>query len=85
MLCASALLRFTFIETSLLVFAILLVLAAEMVNTIIEDAYDTVHPSHHELIGKVKDMMAGMVLLHAIGAVLIGALVFANHFWPLFS
>lgn len=68
--CLSAL------EWALLVFAIALVLMAEMVNTAVEDICDKVQPNHDAVIGKVKDIMAGYVLLSAVAATVIGVLVF---------
>ena len=42
---------------------IALVLVAELTNTTIETLLDYLHPEIHPEIGKVKDIMAGMVLL----------------------
>ena len=74
------LLGFTPLETFAIVIAIILVLAAEMLNTIVEDLLDKIEPNHHPLVGKIKDMMAGYVLLHSAGAVAIGVLTFLHHF-----
>ncbi len=75
-------------EFCFLLLAIVLVIGSETINTIIEDAYDTLHPKHHELVGKVKDMMAAFVLLNAFAAIVIGALTVWHHVetmgWRLF-
>jgi diacylglycerol kinase len=71
---------FSFMEICVLFFAILLVLGAEILNTVIEDAYDALHPEHHRVVGKVKDMMAGLVLLNATGAAIIGVITVFHHF-----
>lgn len=77
---ATVLLGFSLLEIALVVFAILLVLGAEMLNTLIEDLLNVVEPNKHPVIGKLKDVMAGIVLLHAIGAGIIGAMVLLSHF-----
>ena len=61
-----------------LVLAITLVWGAETINTAVELVCDAVCLDHHPLIGKSKDVAAGAVLVAAIGAIIIGALVF----WP---
>ena len=53
-----------------------LVLAAEALNTAIEFLADAVHPDHHPLVGKAKDVAAGGVLLAAIAAAAVGLMVF---------
>ena len=58
------------------VFAFAIVLAAEGFNTAIEYLTDLVSPEHHPLAGKTKDVAAGAVLICAIGAVLIGGIIF---------
>ncbi len=56
--------------------AIFLVLVAEMVNTSLEEIINLVREDHHERARIAKDVSAGMVLLAAIFAVLIGAIIF---------
>ena len=63
-----------------LVLAITLVWGAETINTAVEIVCDAVSMDHHPLIGKSKDVAAGAVLVAAIGAAIIGGLVF----WPYF-
>ncbi|MBC7776061.1 MAG: diacylglycerol kinase family protein [Phycisphaerae bacterium] len=55
---------------------ILLVLSLEAVNTAIEHLTDLVSPGIHPLAGKAKDVAAAAVLLAAMGAVVVGVLVF---------
>lgn len=57
-------------------FAIGLVLAMEAVNSAIELLCDFVSPERREIIGRVKDLAAGAVLLVAITAAVIGGVVF---------
>jgi diacylglycerol kinase (ATP) len=52
------------------------VLAAEMTNTMIEALVDLVSPGYHPLAKISKDVAAGVVLLTAIGAIVVGLLIF---------
>jgi diacylglycerol kinase len=63
-------------EWALIIFAIALVFALEAVNTALEYLTDLVSPGFHPLAGKAKDVAAAAVLIAAIGAVLVGLLVF---------
>lgn len=56
------------------------VLAAEAANTAIEYLTDLVSPDYHPLAGKAKDAAAACVLLMAIGAALIGLIIFLPKF-----
>src|SRR5690349_3142047 len=61
-----------------IVLAIVAVWTAEALNTAFEFLTDVASPNFHPLAEKAKDVAAGAVLISAIGAVIIGALVF----WP---
>jgi hypothetical protein len=61
--------------------AVALVLAIELVNSAFEALVDHLHPDIHPEIRIIKDMVAGSVLLSAIGAVLVGLLLLASQFW----
>lgn len=63
-------------EWCLVVYAIAVVLAAEAFNTAIEELTDLTSPDFHPLAGKAKDSAAGAVLLTAIGAAIVGAIIF---------
>jgi len=63
-------------EWALLVLAITGVWSAEAMNTAVEALGDVVSPERNEAVGRVKDLAAGAVLLTAVGAVVIGLLVF---------
>jgi diacylglycerol kinase (ATP) len=58
--------------------AIVMVWSAEAFNTALEQLADALHPERHPGIGRAKDVAAGAVLIAAIGAVVIGVMVF----WP---
>ncbi len=65
-------------EWAWIVLAIGSVWTAEALNTAFEFLTDVASPDFHPLAEKAKDVAAGAVLLSAIGAVIIGGLVF----WP---
>lgn len=70
---------FTFLETLIVMFAIALVLGAEMLNTVIEETLDIVQPNHDPRVGKAKDIMAGAVLFAGFGGVLLILFTVAYH------
>ena len=63
-----------------LVLSMAMVWMAEGMNTAIETLTDLVSPQHHPLAGKAKDIAAGGVLIAAIGAAIVGSVVFYPHF-----
>lgn len=60
---------------------IAMVLSLEAVNTGIEYLTDLVSPGFHPLAGKAKDVAAAAVLIAAIGAVVVGAMIFLPKIW----
>ena len=54
---------------------IALVLAAELINTALEQLVDHLHPAQHPRIKIVKDCSAAAVLLLSLGAVWVGVLM----------
>jgi diacylglycerol kinase len=71
---------FSYIETAFCILAIMLVLGAEITNTIVEDLCNKIQPSQDPTIGKIKDMMAAFVLLCVLGAAALGLIIFIHHF-----
>ena len=69
------------LEWVAIVICILLVTTAEAMNTALEYLTDLVSPGYHELAGKAKDAAAAAVLITAIGAVVVGLLVFVPRLW----
>ncbi len=63
-------------EWMMIVFSIASVFSAEAFNTALEEITDLVSPEHHPIAGKVKDLAAGAVLISAIGAAIVGFLIF---------
>lgn len=78
-LAAAAWFRINTLDLALIVFAIALVMVAEMVNSAVEKAVDLVTADNHPLAGLAKDAAAGAVLLAAFFSVIIGLLVFYPH------
>jgi len=67
------------IEWCIIILCIALVFAAEAANTAIEYLTDLVSPEYHQLAGKTKDAAAAAVLLAAIGAAIVGIIIFAPY------
>lgn len=60
-----------------------LVLAAEMLNTVIESLVDLISPHHHPLAKIAKDAAAGAVFILAVMAVIVGLLVLGPPLWEI--
>ncbi len=67
------------------VIAFAMVLSTEAMNTAIEFVVDLVSPQYHPLAGKAKDVAAAAVLIAAMGAVMIGAIIFLPKILDLFQ
>ena len=74
--------RLSLAEWCWIVLAVMSVWTAEALNTAFEFLTDVASPTFHPIAGQAKDVAAGAVLLTAIGAVIIGALVFGPHVVP---
>ncbi|HSD84618.1 MAG TPA: diacylglycerol kinase family protein [Anaerolineae bacterium] len=73
---AGLLLQISTVEWAILVVTIMIVMAAELFNTALEALIDRVGPEYHPLSKVAKDTAAGAVLIGAIGAVIVGLLIF---------
>ncbi len=71
------------LEFILLVFSMVLVLFAELLNTAVEIVVDMVSPEFHPLARRAKDVAAGAVLMACGGAAVMGYLALTNYFFPL--
>jgi diacylglycerol kinase (ATP) len=71
------------LEWCCVVLAIVAVIACEAVNTAIEFIVDRISTERHELSGKAKDVAAAAVLVSAIGAAVVGAIIFGPKIWKL--
>lgn len=72
-------LNFSMLEWIIIIGCIGAVLASEMLNTAVEDLCDKVEPHTDSVIGKIKDIMGGFVLVVSLTASFIGILVFSNY------
>jgi diacylglycerol kinase (ATP) len=67
------------LEWIAIVVAIVVVWMAEALNTAFEFLCDVASPEFHPLIQKGKDVAAAAVLLSAVGAAVVGLIVFVPH------
>jgi len=67
--------RIEFIVVLVIIFSVITI---EGINTILEKVIDLVEPRYKDIIGEIKDALAGFVLLSSIGAGIIGIIIF----WP---
>ena len=77
----SYLLKISTTEWCFVIFAFVMVLAAEAFNTAIEFVVDLVSPDYHPLAGKAKDVAAAAVLITATGAASVGMIIFIPKIW----
>jgi diacylglycerol kinase (ATP) len=78
-LLAAIALGVTRLEWIILSSIISFVMVAEMMNTAIEKTIDLVHKDFDPLARRVKHVAAGMVLVAAINALIIGSFIFARY------
>lgn len=64
------------VEMCIIVFAIIIGLGAEMVNTSLESITDLVTKKYHDEAKIAKDVAAGMMLITATGTILIAIFIF---------
>lgn len=68
------------IEKSVLCGSLILVLAAELLNSAVEAVVDKVSPEFHELAGRAKDMGSAAVFLLMLNVVMCWALILWQRF-----
>jgi diacylglycerol kinase len=73
------------IEWAVLIVTMMIVLAAELMNTALEATLDRVSVEQHPLAKVAKDTAAGAVLISAGGAVLVGLLILGPHLLTIFG
>ena len=77
---AAFLLKFSATEFCVLFLAIATVIVAEMLNTAIEFALDSVyHNKYSRMVGMAKDISAGAVMFASGISVIIGIILFGKH------
>ena len=72
-------------EWFIIIFAIVLVIAAELFNSALEQLADAVTKEIHPAIRNAKDMAAGGVLVISIGAAIVGLIIFVPYILKLFN
>lgn len=75
-LAVGTFLRISAIEWCVLTLAMASVWITETLNTAIEFLTDLVSPEFHPIAGQVKDLAAAAVLISAMGAAIVGVIVF---------
>ena len=73
--------RLSKVEWLFVLFACFWVMAFELMNTAVERVVNVLKPSPHPYARVIKDVMAAGVLLSALGAGVIGVIVFLPHWW----
>lgn len=72
-------LKFSVVEFVLLLFAIAIVIIAEMVNSAIEFTLDAIfHNRYSKLVGMAKDIAAGAVMVATFISIAVGILLFGT-------
>jgi len=71
-------------DWTLLLLVIIIVWVAEALNTAFEFLCDVTNPEFHPVVKQAKDISAGAVLIAAIGAVVIGLIVFTPYIYSMF-
>lgn len=74
-----ALLHLRAVEFAVIALTVAAVMAAEMVNTVVEAAVDLASPEYHPLAKVAKDVAAGAVLVTTFGAVAVALFIFVPH------
>lgn len=72
------------VEWTIVILASGAVIAAEALNTAIEETINLLHPQHSERAGRIKDIAAGAVLIVTLAAIACGIIVFLPYVKPLF-
>ena len=81
MVAVGAWLRISRAEWAVLAVTMALVLILEGLNSALEAAVDLAMPRQHPLAKACKDLAAGMVLLAAIAAAVVGLLILGPPLW----
>ena len=77
--------QFTAVEFCILLFAISNVIVAEMLNTAIEFALDSIyHNKYSRMVGMAKDISAGAVMFATLISAIVGCIIFGKATFDLF-
>ncbi len=84
-LAAGFFFHFSIIKFCILLLTIVMVISAEMMNSAIEFALDSIyHNKYSKMVGMAKDIAAGAVMIVTVVALMIGALLFIPPFFKMF-
>lgn len=72
--------KLNYIEIIAVIFAIAIVLTAEMFNSAIENIVDLVTEEYNERAKIIKDISSGAVLISSIGAALVALVIVINKY-----
>lgn len=78
-LCLAYYLNFLMRDLMIIIVCIGAVLSAEILNTAVEDLCNKVEPNVDPIIGKVKDIMGGFVLIVCFTSAVIGVAIFGSY------
>lgn len=78
-LCSAYYLNFLMRDLMIIIGCIGAVLSAEILNTAVEDLCNKVEPNVDSVIGKVKDIMGGFVLLVCFTSAAVGIVIFWSY------
>lgn len=76
---AGIILQVSITDMAILGLTILVVITAEMMNTALEKTVDLVTKEHRIEAKIAKDISSGMVFVSAIGAIIVGLIIFLPH------
>lgn len=80
----AAYLKVSTIEWCFLVFAVVLVVAAEAFNTAIEYLGNAITKEQNKYVGAAKDISAAAVLINAVAASIVGIIIFVPYIIALY-
>lgn len=66
-------------EWLIILFTIMWVITAEMINTAIESMVNLITKEYHQEAKVAKDVAAGMVLIGALGSIVVGLFIFVPY------
>lgn len=82
---AGIFLQISFLEFSILILTIAVVISMELFNTAIEAGIDLVSPDNQPLAKIAKDLGAAAVLMFALASIIIGLLILGPRLLALFT
>jgi diacylglycerol kinase len=84
-LAAGFFFHFSTVKFCILLLTIVMVISAEMMNSAIEFALDSIyHNRYSRMVGMAKDIAAGAVMIVTVAALMIGALLFIPPIFRMF-